>query len=133
MAAAAMNGHYLHAFGRERTTLHAALGGRRAADVILWRDKAASACILAAATAAWGLFEVAEYHLVTVACYVAMVAMLVSFVWTNASAFFNMDRWYGIARPTLTAKRMVMVCLGREPARTATPMRMRARQPDKTM
>lgn len=61
-----------------------------AADVILWRDKAAAACILAAATAAWGLFEVAEYRLVTVVCYVAMVAMLVSFVWTNASAFFNL-------------------------------------------
>ncbi|CAD6239556.1 unnamed protein product [Miscanthus lutarioriparius] len=92
MATAAMNGHNSRApklFGRERT-LHAALGGRRAADIILWRDRKASASILAAATAAWGLFEVAEYHLLTVVCYVAMIGMLVFFIWTNASTFFNL-------------------------------------------
>ena len=61
-----------------------------AADIILWRDKKASASILAAATAAWGLFEVAEFHFLTLVCYAAMVGMLVFFVWTNASSFFNL-------------------------------------------
>ncbi|CAL4977704.1 unnamed protein product [Urochloa decumbens] len=85
--------HYGHSaprlFGRERT-LHAALGGRRAADIILWRDKRASAAILGAATAAWGLFEVAEFHFLTLVCYAAMIGMLVFFIWTNASSFFNL-------------------------------------------
>ncbi|XP_062208332.1 reticulon-like protein B2 [Phragmites australis] len=75
-------------FGRERS-IHEALGGRRAADIVLWRDKMVSASILAAATAAWGLFEVAEYHFLTLVCYVAIIGMLIFFIWSNASAFFN--------------------------------------------
>ncbi|PAN32148.1 hypothetical protein PAHAL_5G467400 [Panicum hallii] len=88
--ATTMHGHSApRLFGRERT-LHAALGGRRAADIILWRDKRASAAILAAATAAWGLFEVAEFHFLTLVCYAAMIGMLVFFIWSNASSFFNL-------------------------------------------
>ncbi|WVZ72170.1 hypothetical protein U9M48_020674, partial [Paspalum notatum var. saurae] len=88
--ATTVHGHRaIKLFGRERT-LHEALGGRRAADVVLWRDKKASACILAAATAAWFLFEVAEYHLLTLLCYAAMVGMLVFFLWTNASSFLDL-------------------------------------------
>ena len=49
-----------------------------------------SASILGAATVAWGLFEVAEYHFRTLACYGAMIAMLTFFVWTNASALLNL-------------------------------------------
>ncbi|XP_037411191.1 reticulon-like protein B9 [Triticum dicoccoides] len=76
-------------FGRERP-VHAALGGREAADIILWRRPKASASILGAATAAWALFEVAEYHFLTLACYAAMIAMLTFFIWTSASAFLNL-------------------------------------------
>lgn len=76
-------------FGRERP-LHEALGGRKAADIILWRRKEVSASIVVVATAAWGLFEVAEYHFLTVACYAAMIAMLTFFIWTNASGFLNL-------------------------------------------
>jgi hypothetical protein len=35
------------------------------------------------ATAAWGLFEVAEYHFLTLACYSAMITMLTFFIWTK--------------------------------------------------
>ncbi|RLM92115.1 reticulon-like protein B9 [Panicum miliaceum] len=88
--ATTMHGHGApRLFGRERT-LHAALGGRGAADIILWRDKKASAAILAAATAAWGLFEVAEFHFLTLVCYAAMIGMLVFFIWSNAFSFFNL-------------------------------------------
>ncbi|XP_062183239.1 reticulon-like protein B2 [Phragmites australis] len=88
--ATTMQGHRApKLFGRERP-LHAALGGRRAADIILWRDMKVSASIIAAATAAWGLFEVAEYHFLTLVCYVAIVGMPIFFIWTNASAFFNL-------------------------------------------
>lgn len=76
-------------FGRERP-LHDALGGHRAADIILWRNKKVSASILAAATAAWALFEVAEYHFLTLVCYIAILGMLIFFIWTNASAFMNL-------------------------------------------
>ncbi|KAF7034641.1 hypothetical protein CFC21_045628 [Triticum aestivum] len=84
------NGHRApRLFGRERP-VHAALGGREAADIILWRRPKVSASILGAATAAWALFEVAEYHFLTLACYAAMIAMLTFFIWTNASAFMNL-------------------------------------------
>uniref|UniRef100_A0A453DV22 Reticulon-like protein n=2 Tax=Aegilops tauschii subsp. strangulata TaxID=200361 RepID=A0A453DV22_AEGTS len=63
-----------------------------AADIILWRRPKVSASILGAATAAWALFEVAEYHFLTLACYAAMIAMLTFFIWTNASAFMNLYR-----------------------------------------
>ncbi|KAL5226330.1 hypothetical protein ABZP36_014595 [Zizania latifolia] len=76
-------------FGRERP-LHDALGGHKAADIILWRNKRVSASILAAATAAWFLFEVAEYHFLTLASFLAMIAMLVVFIWANASASMNL-------------------------------------------
>lgn len=49
-----------------------------------------SASILGAATAAWVLFEVAEFHFLTLACYAAMIAMLTFFIWTNASDFLNL-------------------------------------------
>ncbi|TVU22013.1 hypothetical protein EJB05_31689, partial [Eragrostis curvula] len=61
-----------------------------AADIILWRDTKVSASILVAATAAWFLFEVAEYHFFSLVCYAAMIGMLVFFIWTNAAAFFNL-------------------------------------------
>jgi hypothetical protein len=57
---------------------------------MLWRDKTVSASIIAAATVAWFLFEVAEYHFLTLVCYAAMIGMLVFFIWTNAAAFFNL-------------------------------------------
>lgn len=49
-----------------------------------------SASILGVATAAWALFEVAEYHFLTLACYAAMITMLTFFIWTNASSFLNL-------------------------------------------
>uniref|UniRef100_A0A0E0BWV3 Reticulon-like protein n=1 Tax=Oryza meridionalis TaxID=40149 RepID=A0A0E0BWV3_9ORYZ len=76
-------------FGRERP-LHDALGGHKAADIILWRERRVSASIVAGATVAWYLFEVAGYHFLSLACYLAMLGMLVVFIWANASAFFNL-------------------------------------------
>jgi hypothetical protein len=47
-----------------------------AADIILWREKKkVSASILAEATAAWFMFEVAECHFFTLLCYAAMVGI----------------------------------------------------------
>ncbi|XP_020106010.1 reticulon-like protein B2 [Ananas comosus] len=75
-------------FGRERP-LHQLIGGGKLADVLLWRNKNLSAGILAAATVAWFLFEVAEYHVLTLLCHLSVAAMLVVFIWSNGAHLFE--------------------------------------------
>uniref|UniRef100_A0A1D1ZFK5 Reticulon-like protein n=1 Tax=Anthurium amnicola TaxID=1678845 RepID=A0A1D1ZFK5_9ARAE len=75
-------------FGRQRP-LHALVGGGRVADVVLWRDKRVSGGILVGVTAAWLLFEVAEYNLLTLLSHVSIAGMLVAFIWTNGAALFG--------------------------------------------
>eukprot|EP00249_Psilotum_nudum_P000772 c12886_g1_i1 orf=181-900(+) len=76
-------------FGRERTSVHALLGGGLFADVLLWRKKHVSAGFLIGATVIWVLFEWAECHLLTLIS-VAMLIILVSlFAWSNAAAFLH--------------------------------------------
>lgn len=75
-------------FGRQKP-LHHLLGGGRVADILLWRNKRLSAGILAAVTSIWILFEVAEYHLLTLLCHLSIVIMLVVFVWSNGAPLFD--------------------------------------------
>lgn len=60
-----------------------------AADVFLWRNKKVSAGVLGGATAMWVLFELLEYHLLTLVCHCLIVALAVLFLWSNASTFIN--------------------------------------------
>lgn len=60
-----------------------------AADVILWRNKKISSGIMVAATAIWVLFELLEYHFLTLACFSLVIGMVIQFVWTNASYLMN--------------------------------------------
>lgn len=60
-----------------------------AADVFLWRNKKISAGVLGGATAIWVLFELLEYHLLTLVCHCLIVALAVLFLWSNASTFIN--------------------------------------------
>lgn len=60
-----------------------------AADVFLWRDKKVTAGVLGFATVIWALFELLEYHLLTLVCHILIVAVAVLFLWSNASAFIN--------------------------------------------
>lgn len=75
-------------FGREKP-VHKVLGGGKPADVFMWRNKKISAGIIGGATAIWVLFEVLEYHLLTLVCHALMLALAVLFLWSNASSFIN--------------------------------------------
>ncbi|XP_028088439.1 reticulon-like protein B3 [Camellia sinensis] len=60
-----------------------------AADVFLWRNKKISAGVLGGATAIWCLFELVEYHLLTLVCHGFILALAVLFLWSNASTFMK--------------------------------------------
>ncbi|XP_058091425.1 reticulon-like protein B9 isoform X2 [Magnolia sinica] len=75
-------------FGRKRP-LHTVLGGGKVANVILWRNKHFSAAILAASTAIWFLFEIVEYHFLTLLCHLSITTMLAVFIWTNGATLLN--------------------------------------------
>ncbi|XP_057542710.1 reticulon-like protein B9 [Amaranthus tricolor] len=95
-------------FGRNRP-LHSYLGGRRVADVLLWRNKTLTATILSGFTIIWFLFEVVELHFITVACYLLMTFMLFLFISIQGSTFL---KWrpptiHDIQISDSTAKHMV--------------------------
>ncbi|KAM0856948.1 hypothetical protein ACQ4PT_048793 [Festuca glaucescens] len=75
-------------FGRMHP-LHHVLGGGKAADLVLWRDKHTSGSILAGVTVVWLLFEGIGYHLLTFLCHSLIVFLTVCFVWSNAASFIN--------------------------------------------
>ncbi|XP_073282838.1 reticulon-like protein B5, partial [Primulina huaijiensis] len=56
-------------FGREKP-VHKVLGGGKPADIFLWRDKKISGGLLGVATAIWVLFELLEYHLLSLVCHI---------------------------------------------------------------
>jgi hypothetical protein len=78
-------------FGREKS-VHHVLGGGKPADVFLWRNKKISAGVLGGATAIWVLFELVEYHLLSLVCHVLIGALAILFLWSNASTFINKSK-----------------------------------------
>lgn len=78
-------------FGREKP-VHKVFGGGKPADVFLWRNKKISAGVLGSATAMWVLFELLEYHLLTLVCHILILSLAVLFLWSNASTFINKSR-----------------------------------------
>lgn len=75
-------------FGREKP-VHKVLGGGKPADVFLWKNKKISAGVLGAATAVWILFELLEYHLLTLVCHILIFSLAILFLWSNATTFIN--------------------------------------------
>ncbi|CAN6351464.1 unnamed protein product [Urochloa humidicola] len=75
-------------FGRKHP-LHHVLGGGKAADLVLWRNKQTSGSILAGVTVIWLLFEGIGYHLLTFLCHTLIVFLTVWFIWSNAASFVN--------------------------------------------
>ncbi|XWS32115.1 hypothetical protein CRYUN_Cryun23aG0133200 [Craigia yunnanensis] len=75
-------------FGRERP-VHHVLGGGKPADVLLWRNKKISAGVLGGATAIWVLFELIEYHLLTLVCHISILSLALLFLWSNAHTFIR--------------------------------------------
>nr|GME14803.1 reticulon-like protein B5 [Ipomoea batatas] len=75
-------------FGRQKP-VHAALGGGKSADIMLWRNKQISAGALASATVIWLLFEWIGYHLLTFICHCLILLLAILFLWSNLSSFVN--------------------------------------------
>ncbi|KAL0424705.1 UNVERIFIED_CONTAM: Reticulon-like protein B14 [Sesamum radiatum] len=78
-------------FGSEKP-LHALLGGGKAADILLWRNKNLSAAILIGSTIIWFLFEVLEYNFVTLLCHTSMILMLALLVWSIGADLVDLNR-----------------------------------------
>ncbi|GAV81339.1 Reticulon domain-containing protein [Cephalotus follicularis] len=72
--------------------VRAILGGGKVADLLLWRNPKVSAALFVAVTSIWFLFEVVEYHFVTLFCHVSIIALLVVFIWGTGAEFFNWNR-----------------------------------------
>jgi len=87
-AAAAAKAKIYRLFGREKP-VHAVLGGGKPADLVLWRNKKISGEVLAGATAIWLLFEVLEYHLLTLLGHCLILSLAALFLWSNACTFIN--------------------------------------------
>ncbi|XP_021906259.1 reticulon-like protein B5 [Carica papaya] len=87
-AASSVKAKIYRIFGREQP-VHKVLGGGKPADVLLWRNKKISAGVLGTATAVWVLFELVEYHLLTLACHISILVLAVFFLWSNAQTFIN--------------------------------------------
>jgi len=87
-AAAAAKDKIYRLFGREKP-VHAVLGGGKPADLVLWRNKKISGGVLAGATAIWLLFEVLEYHLLTLLGHLLILSLATLFLWSNACTFIN--------------------------------------------
>ncbi|XVE64761.1 hypothetical protein DITRI_Ditri07aG0127700 [Diplodiscus trichospermus] len=74
--------------GRERP-VHHFFGGGKPADILLWRNKKISAGALGVATVIWVLFELLEYHLLTLVCHLLILTLALLFLWSNATTFIN--------------------------------------------
>ncbi|THF98694.1 reticulon-like protein B1 [Camellia sinensis] len=75
-------------FGREKP-LHKVFGGGKPADIFLWKNKKISAGVLVGATAIWILFELVEYHLLTLVCHILILLLATLFLWSNATTFIK--------------------------------------------
>ncbi|XP_076891707.1 reticulon-like protein B1 [Bidens hawaiensis] len=75
-------------FGRQKP-VHHVFGGGKPADLLLWKDKKLSGGILGGATIIWFLFEVLEYHLLTLVCHSLILTLTLLFLWSNASTFIK--------------------------------------------
>ncbi|XP_039126248.1 reticulon-like protein B2 [Dioscorea cayenensis subsp. rotundata] len=87
-SSSAIKAKIYHLFGREQP-VHRVFGGGKAADVFLWRDKKATSMVLGGATAIWVLFELMEYHLLTLVCHGVILTLAILFLYSNASTFIN--------------------------------------------
>ncbi|KAF8676255.1 hypothetical protein HU200_047127 [Digitaria exilis] len=82
------NGRMGGPFHRHKS-IHKLLGGGKVADILLWKDRNLSAGVLIGATLIWYLFEVVEYNIIPLLCQIAILAMLVIFIWSNAAPLLD--------------------------------------------
>jgi hypothetical protein len=70
-------------------TVHQLLGGGRAADSALWRDKYLSGGTLIGSTVAWFLLEKSGFTFMTLLCNILMFVVVILFVWSNVAALLH--------------------------------------------
>ncbi|GAA0164716.1 membrane traffic protein [Lithospermum erythrorhizon] len=75
-------------FGREKP-VHKVFGGGKAADIFLWREKKVTGSVVGVTTAIWVLFELFQYHLLTLVCHLLLLSLVVMFLWSHASTFIK--------------------------------------------
>lgn len=69
--------------------VHQILGGGRAADSFLWKDKYLSGGVLAGSTLTWFLLEKSGYTFLTLLSNILMFVVVILFVWANVAALLN--------------------------------------------
>ncbi|CAM0882195.1 unnamed protein product [Alopecurus aequalis] len=82
--------HLARPYHRNKS-IHRLLGGGKAADVMLWKNGNLSVGVLVGATLIWFLFDVVEYNIVPLLCQIAIFAMLVIFIASNAAPLFDRE------------------------------------------
>lgn len=75
-------------FNRQRA-VHEVLGGGLVADVILWRSKKLTWGILVVTLAAWIVFEVSGYTLLSLSSSVLLLLTTILFLWAKSAAILN--------------------------------------------
>ncbi|KAG8058667.1 hypothetical protein GUJ93_ZPchr0002g23667 [Zizania palustris] len=70
-------------------SVHQVLGGGKAADVLLWKDKKISAAVIGGASVLWVLFEVVDYHFLTLISHVLIGVLAILFLWSKATIFIK--------------------------------------------
>jgi len=73
----------------EDTSVHKVLGGGKTADVLLWKDKKTTAVVIGGTTVIWMLFEVLDYHLLTLISHVMIGVLATLFLWSKATTFIK--------------------------------------------
>ncbi|KAJ1390531.1 Reticulon [Sesbania bispinosa] len=69
--------------------MHALGIGIGVVEILLWEDKKLTAAVLAGLSIIWFLFEVVEYHFVTLMCHILIANMLILFVWYKAAGLIT--------------------------------------------
>ncbi|ONK61735.1 uncharacterized protein A4U43_C08F33030 [Asparagus officinalis] len=75
-------------FGRT-VPIHGYIGGGKAADVVLWRNKQMTGGIVVGVTTLWLLFEGMDYHLLTFICHCLILSLLLLFFGSYAAPLVN--------------------------------------------
>lgn len=75
-------------FNRQRT-VHQILGGGVVADVMLWRRKDVTMGILMITLAAWVMFEISGYTLLSFTSNVLLLLFTILFLWAKSAAILN--------------------------------------------
>ncbi|KAL4574792.1 hypothetical protein LXL04_021630 [Taraxacum kok-saghyz] len=84
--------------------VHDLLGGGKAADILLWRDKKTSIGVLGVATIIWALFELIEYHLLSLLCHILILVLGIHFLWSNTfNLFYRCPQFPEVAIDEATA------------------------------